>query len=265
MVATAHPGDQKDVSDVLSAIGLVPTPQPPRGTYPKVTARDGEVFRAGIAAVQPDLVIEFGSWEGRSALAWLRHAGESGTPCRVLCVDTWLGNPDLWLGWMDDPEWSKERLRLEKGEPHVFRTFCSTMHRHGVQDRVVPFRCTTTTAARILEFSGVQADIVYVDAGHDLRSVISDVLDALVLVKPTGLVMGDDWGWPEVRAAVTMVCAVRRIPLAVSPDGASYALGRGPARPALQHLVDARGWQRQSATTRIGLVTRSLGRFLTRR
>ncbi|MBV8523326.1 MAG: class I SAM-dependent methyltransferase, partial [Acetobacteraceae bacterium] len=51
----------------------------------------------------------------------------------------------------------------------------------------------------------VKVDLVHLDGGHDYRSVMADLQAWWPLVRPGGILIGDDYNtngvWPEVRQA----------------------------------------------------------------
>lgn len=138
------------------------------------------------------LVIELGSWCGRSSLAMASARS-------LVCVDSWKGSPgeecekdvvegrvDPWGEWQNairSPECRDcnivgERGDLRDGEfrLHLFNCYCDS------------------------------ADLVFIDASHDEESVRQDIALARQLLKPGGVLCGHDYGdwtgWPGVKAAV---------------------------------------------------------------
>lgn len=62
----------------------------------------------------------------------------------------------------------------------------------------VPGRSTQVASL----FADASLDLVFIDASHDTPSVQADIDAWTPKLKPGGLLAGDDWGWPSVRAAV---------------------------------------------------------------
>lgn len=131
------------------------------------------------------LVVEFGSWFGRSSLA-LASAK------RLLCVDTWNG--------------SKEHARFLDSGSKPFYEWWRNLYDYS---NVTPFpmdlgdvESVELLAAIVTDRGG--ADMVFVDACHDYESVSRDIKTARGILKPGGLLCGHDYcdGWPDVRRAV---------------------------------------------------------------
>lgn len=143
-----------------------------------------------------DLVVEFGSWRGRSSVA-LASAR------RLICVDTWQGSDepghrhivsggvDLWAEWWrnlrDYP--NATPCKLDLSDPHS----------------------VSLLAGMIADEGG--ADMVFVDASHDYASVRRDIQTAMRLLKPGGLLCGHDYcrGWQEVQRAVDELVPGRKL------------------------------------------------------
>lgn len=126
--------------------------------------------------VRPRVVVELGSWAGKSAIWFARRVGPEGT---VFCVDHWA----LGVRACDRPD-------VQERAPRIFHLFLSNMVHAGVSDRVVPVRMSTLEAASVLD---VRADMIYVDADHSEDAVYRDVLTWLPHLSEGGVICGDDW------------------------------------------------------------------------
>jgi len=120
----------------------------------------------------------------------------------IVCIDTWLGSLEFWT---DKKDGRNVELGIVNGYPTVFYKFLANVCSHGLQDQVIPFPQTSSIAARWLTRKQVQADLVYVDASHDYEDVLADLVSYYPLVRPGGILFGDDFGdaWPGVPKAVT--------------------------------------------------------------
>lgn len=134
------------------------------------------------------LVIEMGSWCGRSSLV-LSHAA------KLVCVDTWTGSSNQAEGAPEHitaldpyaqfqanlaPELAEQRVEIARGNL-VSPAFCDALVAKYAQ----------------------QADLVFVDACHTEDEVALNIQLADKLVKPGGVVCGHDYTtWPGVRRAV---------------------------------------------------------------
>ena len=131
-------------------------------------------------------------------LARFPYAGTSGSAA-VISIDTWLGDLVMW----SDPRWAKGALHPDYGAPTDFACFAGAVKRSQARDLVVPLRLPSHMAARLLYHRNVRADLIYVDGSHDYSNVLED-LEAFtpLLQGPCGVLFGDDYHIPNVRAAV---------------------------------------------------------------
>lgn len=90
------------------------------------------------------------------------------------------------------------------GFPHVYYSFLSNVVKAGQSERVIPFPATSRMAARLLRAMRVQVEMVHLDAAHEYAMVNDDLAAWWPLVRPGGVLLGDDFTpfWPGVvRAA----------------------------------------------------------------
>jgi hypothetical protein len=71
-----------------------------------------------------------------------------------------------------------------------------------MQDHITPFPIDSINGGLTLLKLGVQADLVYIDAGHEYQSVRMDLDLYKNLVRSGGHMLGDDWFHPPIKQAV---------------------------------------------------------------
>jgi hypothetical protein len=157
------------------------------------------------------VIIELGSWLGRSALL-LAGAYPRAT---IYCIDIWRGYADAMP---------------EKEAPLLYDAFLEHTWPH--RGRIIPIRSDTVEGMRGLARSGVKADVVYIDADHSTEGCLRDLRTAFELFGGAKLV-GDDWRWPTVRKAVRSFA--RQNGLIIEVDGNGWRL-RQKAPLALRAL-----------------------------
>jgi hypothetical protein len=137
--------------------------------------------------LRPDarLVIELGSWMGRSA-TWFAAACPRAT---VVCVDHWRGSPE-YLTFVPN---LIERL------PRLYEQFCANVWPS--RGRIIPVRADSLSGMRAC--AGLEPDLVYVDAGHDAASVKADVETAVAMF-PDAAIAGDDVNRAGVRDGLAL-------------------------------------------------------------
>ena len=161
---------------------------------------DSLAFGELIEELRPTRILEVGTWKGGSALNLASHLQRLGLDAEIVCVDTWLGALEMWTD-LDDPS-RHGALGLRHGYPTLYYRFLANVCRAGHQDRITPLPLPSFTAAQWFAVNGVQAEMIYVDASHEEEDVYQDLVSYWNLVRPGGVLFGDDWDWDGVRLAV---------------------------------------------------------------
>jgi predicted O-methyltransferase YrrM len=147
------------------------------------------------AASKAPVVIEVGSWKGLSTAKMADHLKRLGyANAVVVAIDTWLGSPEHVRSDLIGP-----RVR---GVPQLYTQFLSNMRYFGLHDVVYPFPISSVQGGHFLKAEGFEADMVYVDAGHEQEAVALDIVVFWRLVVPGGCMILDDYKWPGVAKAV---------------------------------------------------------------
>jgi len=163
------------------------------------------VFRTLIERHRPRRVIEVGSWKGASAIHIGRICRQLHVPCQeIVCVDTWLGSNEMWLGAGAKAGPSADTyasLRIRNGYPRLIGTFMRNIIDSDLTDLVTPLPLPSTAAARLLTAVGITADLIYIDGAHDSESVLLDLRAWWPILEPGGVLLGDDFTRKSVRVA----------------------------------------------------------------
>jgi len=166
---------------------------------------DDPIFEYLIRKIHPSLIIEIGTWKGRSAINMAAICRSKHIDCEIVCVDTWLGSAGLFTR-TNDP--FRASLAPRHGYPQLYYTFLSNVVRAGFQDNIVPLPLPSLTAAEVLLKLGVLADLVYIDASHDYKSALDDFSAYWELLSGDGVLFGDDYvDWPGVTQAANEFAA----------------------------------------------------------
>jgi len=171
--------------------------------------RRGQRRRLLAALPRRGVGAEIGTWEGEFAAQLLKHA----RPRRLYLIDPWE--------YRDDPAYAQAKFgdRAAGGQGRmdaIHDAVCARFERELAAGTVVVRRQRSTDAARELE----QLDWVYVDGDHTYAAVLADLGAFFPLVKPGGVLAGDDYGmvgwWDDgVRRAVDEFTATRSCRLTV--------------------------------------------------
>jgi SAM-dependent methyltransferase len=151
------------------------------------------LFEAIINQIKPRLILEVGTWKGASAIHMARLARKQDPAAQVLCVDTWLGSHRvLWM----NPELRKQ-LNLKHGYPQQYFQFLANVLLTDLQDAIFPLPMTSYSATNMIANAGLEFDLVYIDAHHDEDEVAGDLRRCYPLLRPGGIMFGDDYSGVE--------------------------------------------------------------------
>lgn len=195
-------GGQADLMKLLHAQN--PYADFPLADYPEDLQGWGSqspAFAELLSKVKPQRIIEVGTWKGGSAIHMAGLVKQQGLAAQIICVDTWLGAVEFWTD-QSDPE-RYQALKCRNGYPTVYYQFLANVIHRGCQDVIVPFPQTSTIGALWFRRFGVTADLIYIDGSHEEDDVYADLVSYWDLVRPGGVLVGDDWGWDGVRLAAT--------------------------------------------------------------
>ncbi|NBS69496.1 class I SAM-dependent methyltransferase [bacterium] len=142
----------------------------------------GHAFSDAIKGKDKPFVVEVGTYKGKSAVMMADIMNGQG---KILCVDTWLGAPEFWTHERDMPK--------VNGWPVIFYKFTKNVKTLGLQNVITPFPISSQQAADVLKYYGVQADVIYIDASHEYEAVLSDLKAWWPVLKPGGVMIGDDY------------------------------------------------------------------------
>ncbi len=155
---------------------------------------------AGIADLQPLIVVEIGVWKGASTIFMadrMRAAGQTGI---VIAVDTWLGSSEHWL-----VEEYRQTASFMNGYPALYHKFTTNVLHTGLAEHVVPLPLDSVNAAQVLRHLAIRPTMIHLDGGHDYDSVMMDLRAWWPLLLPGGLLVGHDYHttgvWATVKAA----------------------------------------------------------------
>ena len=159
-------------------------------------------------------IIDVGVWKGDSTITLAKAMKEKGIDGCVIAVDTFLGSPEHFT----NPNY-RALFDTNLGRPDLYETFLSNVTHAGVRDYVVPMPQTSVTAAAVLAFYGIKAQIIHIDAAHEYAEVLRDCEIYWDLVAAGGSMIGDDYvsGWPGIIKAAGEFSARLGLPLAIEP------------------------------------------------
>lgn len=153
---------------------------------------DGPIFAAMFDQTKPSVIVEVGSWKGRSACHMAKLARERGLQPIIYCVDAWL--PPIGVGLGEIPRTQIPESWLE---PTFYQQFLFNVKHARCDDMIVPVRGLTHCVSWLFQAWQVAADLIYIDASHDELSVHADLKSYWPVLKKGGIMFGDDFSSHE--------------------------------------------------------------------
>jgi predicted O-methyltransferase YrrM len=211
--AATMPGAKSSLREFVKALELDAAPAKfdadAAGVDMQGWASQSPLFAQVIDKTKPREIVEVGTWKGASAIHMAKLARAHHPDAAVLCIDTWLGSMQMW-----DFDDVRRDLDREHGFPRVYHHFLANVVTSGLKDHVFGLPLSSLTAAELLVKRGVQADLIYVDAGHAEREVFMDIDAYWPVLRAGGTMIGDDFSWPEVQRAVHRFARLQKLEIA---------------------------------------------------
>lgn len=143
---------------------------------------------------KPNIVLELGSYSGYSSCLLGKQLERWNG--KLICVDTWLGNPGVWLNPVRRPS-----LRMKNGRPQIYQTFLENVKKLSLCDTIIPLSQTSSNAGEILKHLNINVDLIFWDCGHS--GLYQDLCTFESILSPQGFWIGDDYGqYPEIQQQI---------------------------------------------------------------
>jgi hypothetical protein len=161
--------------------------------------------------------VEVGSFIGNSALLLGNFMKNRGGV--LLCVDTFLGDINMWL----KPQF-QEIMDKSDGNPKIFDLFVDRIVSNNLTDTVLPVRLTSIIAARMFKVLNYQFDFVYLDSAHEALETFMELSLYWDLIAEGGVMFGDDYKWPAVNHDLKLFCNLLNLNYKLSEDGNTWII-----------------------------------------
>ena len=148
---------------------------------------------------QPQRILEIGTGRGLGCLSMAASARSHGVTVEITTLD--LSAPDLRIRWPIEIDGARQVLDASRREVwgrHIDPALTAVV-------REVAGLTTRTLPALVAE--GRPFDLIFIDAGHDLYSVVHDLAYSTKLLAPGGAILMDDFAPLEEFGLGTCVVA----------------------------------------------------------
>lgn len=155
----------------------------------------------------PSIIVEVGSLLGYSACGMAEVLSNHKKDAVIICVDTWMGGYETWN--------NNELLNRKNGYPTLYYNFLANVCQANLQNYIIPLAFPSSIASRVLneifESLHLKADMIYIDGSHITEDVYLDCCNYYPLVKPNGLLFGDDLQSNDVKEGLKMFATKHKI------------------------------------------------------
>lgn len=160
--------------------------------------------------VRPVLWLEVGSMIGGSAIKTAEAIKLAKAETQIVCIDPFCGDVNMWA-WEKDLAREKKWkfLNLEHGRPTIYDRFLANIAAAGHTDIILPLATTSLVGIKLLKRLFAEKrlftlpEVIYLDSAHEPDETLLELRNSWSLLKPGGVLWGDDWGWDAVRNDVS--------------------------------------------------------------
>ncbi len=144
-----------------------------------------------VKAVQGDAgrplgILEIGSWGGASAISWAGALQKLGLEGHVTCVDPWRPYFDL----EKEPSLHYKHMNRAADSGMIYRLFRHNVAAAGFANVI---RAQVGESRKVLpKLASGSFHVVYLDGSHVVEDVLFDIRQAQRLIRPGGVICGDD-------------------------------------------------------------------------
>jgi len=225
---------------------------PTEARYPHTNIRleviDEVLIRSGAT-----FWLEVGSMYGGSAIKTGERIKELGLSTEIVCVDPFCGDVGMWehnLALETDSRagYGFSFLGLETVRPTILDKFLGNVIEANLQGLILPFPVTGIVGMRLIE-RFLEDDkikegpgVIYLDSAHELDETHLEMKTAWRILKPGGILFGDDIDWVGVNHDLCRFSNEIGIPFETKEGG--HWLIQKPLEyphvpsPLLKHLID---------------------------
>lgn len=166
-----------------------------------------------------DLLVEIGSFLGRSIAYLGVEAENAGKRLQIHCIDSWdPGNCNVWY---TDADGSNYREYAGEG---VYKLFLQNTK--PLSKRIQSIRMTSVAASELYEDESIA--FLFIDGDHSYEAVQQDLNFWYKKVKPGGIISGHDWeSFDGVKRAVEEFPEIENADLLITENCWSYKKPKG--------------------------------------
>lgn len=183
--AALNPGKDAARERRILGIGALTGLRCESGRFRRANFERGLLLDAIVTSTRPREILELGTGRGLGAFAMAEAARLGGFVTHITTVDTLTA--DHAQHWPIEREGKREVIEASRRD--IWMKHLSADSRRMITEATGP----TTAVLPRLQREGKRFDFVFIDAGHDLYSVVHDLSYAATLLSPSGCILMDDF------------------------------------------------------------------------
>ena len=83
--------------------------------------------------------------------------------------------------------------------PTLYHQWLLNVISANLTEHVLPLVAPSLMGARVLDYLRLSVDVLYLDSAHELRETFMELTAYWPLIRPGGVLLGDDFNWRAVR------------------------------------------------------------------
>lgn len=180
-----QPGSNPEREKRILNIGLLTGLHFRNGQYRKANFERGLLLDSLVTSLRPQNILELGTGRGLGAFAMAAAARECQLKTNILTVDTL--HSETRFEWPIERDGRREVLKASRHE------IWKTPPLNDLRSCITELQGETTSVLPRLWKEGRKFDFIFIDAGHDLFSVVHDLSYCVKLLAPEGWILMDDY------------------------------------------------------------------------
>jgi hypothetical protein len=112
--------------------------------------------------------------------------------------------------WVNKVVWSNLAV-TEDGRPTVYYQFLANTLEQNLNDTILPVSMSSVIGARFLHTFQFRPQLIYLDSAHEQGETLIELALYWNILRPGGVLFGDDWNWISVRCDVKKFAYMRQL------------------------------------------------------
>ena len=119
--------------------------------------------------------------------------------------------------WVNKVVWDHLSVSAD-GRPTVYYQFLANILAQNLNDTVLPVSMSSIIGARFLQTYLFRPQVIYLDSAHEQGETLIELALYWNILRPGGVLFGDDWGWSSVRCDVKKFSYMKNITVDIAEN-----------------------------------------------